>query len=600
MPEVILTLNASQHNKELAVSMEMTEAKAKETAAAIEKAAASASTAGTNAAQKIAKEGEKSGKSLKEAFAKWRESFTAGGAADQLAGAFTGVELIKKGIEICVTLAKDLWNRLTLSAEEMVSIASAQVEMAEKESSKYTDLINQTSEYLSRMKELTSQENLSASSTKELANIVAYLNQNYSGLNLTIDKLTGSMEEMEKIQNRIAAEQAKRKKDNLRREYNSLRSLAVGQAKIAVNAGTDITRNLLYSISPGLRNATVGDIEKMFAGRKENGESYDPKEMIKLFQQLLAEAKTEAEIKAYKDLLDTWQKIDTVRNQYAEVKNGTTTKQESEQNRRYHAVRTDLDRRDQAVSDAHDQLAESDFLATASTEAQKKYFQGKAAGVDKQIDDVRKKREAASRAVTEAIAQGASEARILDLRKKLTELSEEEIKLLRQRADLSAKIQAIDTAAAAEAQKKVDAEKAAKAAAEAAAEAKAKQLRSARQGILGKAQSLMDKTLSPKESAYASTLRDFESKKGESATDQEKDLIRKLADLTVSIGEKTDLKFSEIQTNSLTARGGFQTGAVLGDKDALQRQIEKNTQREAKQSEEIKNLVKKITDLLEV
>lgn len=593
MPEVILSLNASKYNAELSAAMEKTEAQAKKAASTVEKAAASASTAGVNAAKKIAKEGEKSGKSLKEAFSKWRESFTAGGAADQLAGAFTGVELIKKGIEICVTLAKDLWNRLTLSAEEMVSIASAQVEMAEKESSKYTDLINQTSEYLSRMQELTSQENLSASSTKELADIVAYLNQNYSGLNLTIDKLTGSMEEMEEIQNRIAEEQAKRKKDNLRREYNSLRSLAVGQAKIAVNAGTDITRNLLYSISPGLRNATVGDIEKMFAGRKENGESYDPKEMIKLFQRLLAEAKTEAEIKAYKDLLDTWQKIDTVKNQYREVRDGSTTQQQSERNRRYHTVRTDLDRRDQAVSDALDQMTEQDFLATASPEAQKKYYQDKAAGVDKQIEDVHKKREAASRAVTEAIAQGASEAKILDLRKKLTELSEEEIKLLRQRADLSAKIQAIDTAAAAEAKRKADADKA-------AAEAKAKQIRSARQGILGKAQSLMDKTLSPQESAYSTTLRDFESKKGAAATDEEKGLIRKLADLTVSINEKANLKFSEIQTNSLTARGGFQSGAVVNDKDAINRQIEKNTQREAAQSEEIKALVKKITDLLEV
>lgn len=593
MPEVILSLNASKYNKDIAASMELTEAKAKETAASVEKSAASASTAGVNAAKKIAKEGEKSGKSLKEAFAKWRESFTAGGAADQLAGAFTGVELIKKGIEICITLAKDLWNRLTLSAEEMVSIASAQVEMAEKESSKYTDLINQTSEYLSRMQELTSQENLSASSTKELADIVAYLNQNYSGLNLTIDKLTGSMEEMEEIQNRIAAEQAKRKKDNLRREYNSLRSLAVGQAKVAVNAATDITRNLVYSISPDFRNFDVEDIEKMFAGRKENGESYDPKQMIKLFQRLLAEAKTEAEIKAYKDLLDTWQKIDTVKNQYREVRNGSTTQQQSERNRRYHTVRTNLDRRDQAVSDALDQMTEQDFLATASPEAQKKYFQDKAAGVDKQIEDVHKKREAASRAVTEAIAQGASEAKILDLRKKLTELSEEEIKLLRQRADLSAKIQAIDTAAAAEAKRKADAEKA-------AAEAKKKQIQTARQGILGKAQSLLERTGDKRESAYASTLRDFEAKKGEAATDQEKDLIRKLADLTVSIGEKTNLKFSEIQTNSLTARGGFQSGAVVNDKDAINRQIEKNTQREAAQSEEIKALVKKITDLLEV
>ena len=113
-------------------------------------------------------------------------------------------------------------------------------------------------------------------------------------------------------------------------------------------------------------------------------------------------------------------------------------------------------------------------------------------------------------------------------------------------------------------------------------------------------QALSDKYLSPAEAAYQSTLRDFESKKGESATEEERELIRQLANLTASVNNKPQSeKIAEIQTNALTARGGFQTGAVLGDKDALQRQIEKNTQREAKQTEEIKNLVKKLTDLLE-
>ena len=58
--------------------------------------------------------------------------------------------------------------------------------------------------------------------------------------------------------------------------------------------------------------------------------------------------------------------------------------------------------------------------------------------------------------------------------------------------------------------------------------------------------------------------------------------------------------FQWIQTNSLTARGGFQSGAVVTDKDAINRQIEKNTQREAAQSAEIKDLVKKIKESLDL
>ena len=594
MPEVILSLNASKYNKDLSASMEMTEAKAKETAAAVEKAAASASTAGVNAAKKIAKEGEKSGNSLKESFKKWKETFTDGKAFEQFAGPLAAIELIKKGIELCITMAKDLWDSWTQSAEELEKIAEAQKDILNTETQLNEKRLSETMNYLDKLKALSAQEKLSNDQRREMIQIIDILNGRYKGLNLSVEMLTGSMVQFEKAQAKILRHEAAKKKHLLGQERGLLLSENNAQAEIAFDNMADMNTSFFQKYTK-----TGIDARKILSGKAYT--SHD--DHLVVLKELLSRATKKEEVDAIKKIIQNVTRIQAIDKEFASLHfTGYSSEAEdadaaSQRNMFYHNENLSLDQRQSAAANAEAQLKEQQALAKMTPAQKIQYYKKKLSASQKQYNDILPGYKQALDQWDWAKAYG-SQAQQLDARKTLVPLEEKRVQLLQEQyryLDMIAHIEkeiaeAAATAAAVEAKKKEDDEKA----------AKAKQLRSARQGILGKAQSLMDKTLSPKESAYASTLRDFEAKKGESATDQEKDLIRKLADLTVSIGEKTDMKFSEIQTNSLTARGGFQSGAVVSDKDAINRQIEKNTQREAAQSAEIKDLVKKIKESLDL
>ena len=193
-----------------------------------------------------------------------------------------------------------------------------------------------------------------------------------------------------------------------------------------------------------------------------------------------------------------------------------------------------------------------------------------------------------ARAELDNASAAGHEDYIIDAKKKVVELEQKHLDLLSRRKQIQATIAAITDAEKKDAEKKDAKDLSVK-----------DRTASARQSLLDRAKSLQYQTLTDRrEVNYLSSLDKFEQQKGSEATSEEKDLLRRLADLTVSLTEKSPGRIEEIQTNSLTARGGFQTGAVAIDKDAINRQIEKNTNLEQKQSEEIKRLVYEITSIL--
>ena len=600
MPEVILTLNASQYNKDLSAAMKITEDKAKEASSAVVKAAAKAGDAGSNAAKKIKQESQNTGNSLKNVFEDLKESLSDKNFIKKFLSAEIAFDFIKKGIDLCITMAKDLWDSWTQSAEELQQIAEAQKDILETETRINEKRRSESMSYLEKLKSLCAQEKLSNDQRREMIQIIDILNGRYRNLNLSVEMLTGSMVQFEKAQARILRHEAAKKKHMLSQEAGILRSENYAQAEVAFENSTNMTQAFFEKYSKkGIK------IQNMLSG------SYfgDHDKHLDFLRNWLANATGEKEIDAVKKIIQNVQRIQEIDKEFASLHfTGYSSEAEaanaaSQKNMFYHQEDSALDIRQNFALSTEEQLKEQQALAKMTPAQKIKYYKKKLAAAQDQYDslipDYNEKL-----AEWNSAKKYGSRAQQLDAKRALVPLEEQRVKLLQEQyryleaiaqiqRDIDEARKKADADAAAEAQKKADAEKA-------AAEAKAKQLRSARQGILGKAQSLLERTGDKREGAYASTLRDFESKKGESATDQEKELIRKLADLTVSIGEKTNLKFSEIQTNSLTARGGFQSGAVVTDKDAINRQIEKNTQREAALSEDLRNLVKRITDLLEV
>ena len=98
--------------------------------------------------------------------------------------------------------------------------------------------------------------------------------------------------------------------------------------------------------------------------------------------------------------------------------------------------------------------------------------------------------------------------------------------------------------------------------------------------LKNKAEDLKDKALREsghsREAEYDKAMRDAEKTKGSALTKEEKARVAALADLSWEWENRQrapELGNLSIQTNSLTSRGGFASGAVMPDKDAVNRSI---------------------------
>lgn len=88
--------------------------------------------------------------------------------------------------------------------------------------------------------------------------------------------------------------------------------------------------------------------------------------------------------------------------------------------------------------------------------------------------------------------------------------------------------------------------------------------------------------------------RNYQKSLGRSLTDEQKQKIKDEIQLEVKINNepKLDFKGTDIKTNSLTARGGFASGAVVVDKDKINQQIKDYAAREVSILMEIKGMIK--------
>ena len=103
-----------------------------------------------------------------------------------------------------------------------------------------------------------------------------------------------------------------------------------------------------------------------------------------------------------------------------------------------------------------------------------------------------------------------------------------------------------------------------------------------------------------REAEKQKALQEAEKLKGGKLSSDEVSLVTKLAELTQSSSATRELKVGDtsIKTNSLTARGGFQSGAVAPDKDRINQVISTTVKAIQQQQKEIRNLVNDIKKAL--
>ena len=104
-----------------------------------------------------------------------------------------------------------------------------------------------------------------------------------------------------------------------------------------------------------------------------------------------------------------------------------------------------------------------------------------------------------------------------------------------------------------------------------------------------------------KEADEQKALRDAEKQKGAKLDENETALVKSIADLTYKMGHETlpQLGDLSIKTNSLTSRGGFASGAVMPDKDAVNKAVARFNETQCQLLENIKGLIGKLNTTVE-
>ncbi len=148
------------------------------------------------------------GTKAKNAFSRaWKELTDGEGKAGEVAGAFKGilspVGLIAIGVGALGKLAVEVWDKMTVSAEEHAKklelVADASGKARETEESAQ----NVAKQYISRLGELARTESSSNVNKRETAGIVAILTSKYGDLGAQIDATTGKIKNLDEVERKI-------------------------------------------------------------------------------------------------------------------------------------------------------------------------------------------------------------------------------------------------------------------------------------------------------------------------------------------------------------------------------------------------------------
>lgn len=534
------------------------------------------------------------------------------------------IALITAALTLLAAIGKEVWDRLTISAEEYAESAKHASEAAQRELDKQKEQNAAADAYLSRMRELASAEQTGNSAKQETAQLLDTLQARYGDLGAVIDATTGKITNMAEVESRLNSERNKR--------------AARAQHKVA-NAAMDEARGAYMKARGGgwFDGMTEAGAGRVFDLMRKN---YTPEQLLRMMEEKSRNATTLDDKKNYADVADKLRKAIEARARARSLQmTGYETQEEADQavakkfaaatasqkalgdQQRTSATRRsddefadlkDLDGKKknrqvrlqeemQAGSQIQDQLsaakkrladilkekgsvgydagAEADALKdVADLEKQLLQSQDRQYILKRQIAQLDKERkEAVDRLLAQTkfeieynqaiLAGDYRKAEALKLEK---ELKEKNLKLTQQEKDEIL------------AQRAAMGELALK-----------KDLRSQSLDLLGRA---MEKAGRGREFSEEKALRDAREKKGADLTDAEVEMVKKINALSWDLKEQRDVQMGDlsIKTNNLTSRGGFQSGAVLPDKDQVNRAISKNTEQTMNTVQQIERLVREL------
>ncbi len=139
------------------------------------------------------------------------------------------IALITAALSALVMIGMEVWDNLTVSAEEYAEETKQASEAAQRQLDKTKELSDAAGKYISRLKELSSAEAADNRHKAESATLIAALESKYGSLGAVIDKTTGKITNLAEVERRLnAARNAK-----LAQKYFASSHAAMDEAKAA-------------------------------------------------------------------------------------------------------------------------------------------------------------------------------------------------------------------------------------------------------------------------------------------------------------------------------------------------------------------------------
>ena len=524
------------------------------------------------------------------------------------------IAAITAALAALVAIGMAVWDKLTTSAEEFAESARQAAEDANRQLEQNRKLANAAKEYTDRLRELRTAEQNGTAAKMQTAEIIRQLQRDYANLNVEIDSQTGKVKNLTEVEAQL---------DAIRRKRLSRNNIEVAEAETdAAKAAFMKTRSTL-----GLRSEKTAGIE--FDGLL-NTRGLDDLEAD--MRQKAKDATTVKEKTGYREVAERLRAAIEARDRARMVHaTGYETQEEADraalaEQQRIGTARSNAENAQQSYLDTvragrHEQ-SDYDFANAKDLDAKKANRQLRIeeekkiqTGLEQQLWQARVDQHKARNAKDpEALANAGkreaelmqqieeSKQRVIGFERQINELTDARQEALRNMTE-SVKFELEynrliaagekDKAAALQLEKELrekNLQLTEKEKQEILAQRKAladqKRAEADRkfgQGLVEQAQALHEQALAATgngaQAAEDKALRDARKTKGSDLTDAEADAVRQLARLQRELTESQSpnrIAAGEIRTNALTARGGFDGGAVMPDSERINRAIEQH------------------------
>ena len=560
----------------------------------------------------------------------WKDLSDGEGLVKNLTGALKGVlspvGAIGLGMAALGKIAVDVWDRMTLSAAEYLERSGRATDVAEKKREKLQAEQAQELRHLAALRELASQETLSNTAKQEAGVLLDQLSAKYGSLGVAIDKTGNRLTGFDKAQEKILSKMRRDRIAAGEETYSRLQDKAFAQVQYAVTGMTpgEETLNKFGLSLRGAQSAKRTAAEVMRSQPLE-------KQLEFARHMMTDESRTQEEMDRWGKAVDVLEQMVERRKELKALERTGFASEEERANayrenaaldasvRRNgeQAAQTASDRAFAAERDPEGKIANREKLIAGELEKQKRLHEeiAKAERQTKQGDFENQRLAAKKRMLELTLQLQESEGKIagwseqiaqiknqtaqrqLDAKRQLDESREE---LAIQQALVKGEYDKAEALRLQLEQRKAGRQYSASELAEIKKQNAERQSLNLQRGMQDQAWGsyidILKRTGNGKQAEMETALRNAERTKGGKLTNEETELVKRLTELTHSLGSArgASLGDTSIRTNELTARGGFAGGVRLPEAERYNEAMLSSSKRIEGYLPEIKAILSKL------